>query len=413
MKLNVHTYLKLFFVHYYYSKATFFDPFKKTDLYYSVPGFDIEFANVTFGAIGLDRDGLVSAEAFNIGESLSAICQAELINQNKTEYSINGIINLAFQDYKSVQSSGQAAILTLLTNNIKGNSNFSSLRPYSINLTGYFGVSDFGTSKINSMAGNDFEIPFITAGDLARSNPDNQFSGNFPFQNTTFFQILDTSEYNIFSAVIQLLNYFNWTLVGSVYQANTFGYSKQRQAADYSAINSTPLFACNMVYYFKFILESEVSLIQQSVKNFCRCVTDKAVMQVIVLWMSSTAAINFITILKKGCKAAKNWTFIVSDDLQSPASLIGPSNELENALLIRTNGPWNYKSFVENCLANSSPLAIDTIKATLNKFLLLYYNCKLRAEEGMQKCQNTGGQTESSCWCDLDILDSDPYSVNI
>lgn len=413
MSFPIYTYFQLFLLCCYYSNANLVNNFLNNNLYYSPPSFDINFANVTLGATRFYNDGFVSGEALSLGESLSAICQAELINQNKSQFSINGIINLVFQDYKSIQSSGQAAIIALLSNSVNGNTTIDGLKPYNISLTGYFGISDFGTSKINSMVGGDFAIPFISAGDLARANPDNQFSANFPAQNRTFFQILDTSVYNIFSSVLQILNHFNWTLVGDVYQSNTFGYGKQSQVMDYSAQYSTPIFACNMIYYVDEDLNRNGNIIRESIELFCRCVNEKNKINVIVLWMSSTASVSFITILKDRCKEAKDWTFIVSNDFQSPADSVEAANNLKNSLLIRTNGPWDYLSFIQNCLANSSPQSLKTIEQILNDFLLGYYNCKLIAEEGMERCQNgsNGALSESLCLCDLNILRNDPYAV--
>jgi hypothetical protein len=384
--------------------------FVESNIYYNAPIFDLKFANVTFGSSRLNVDrNIATGDVFSLGEALSSICQAELINQKKTQFSINGIINLAFQEFSSRQTSGQSAILDLLSNNLIGGS-FEGSLPDSFNLTGLFGTSNFGTSKINSLVSNFYEIPFVTASDLSRSNPDNQFSSDFPAENRTFFQILDTSNYNTFSAVLQILNYFNWSLVGTVFQTNNFGFNRKFQVMDYAANNSIPSFACSTLFYFDIeaLVDSDDAI---RLTYYCSCIKDKNKIEVNILWMSTAAAVSFISNLREICAEAKDWTFIIADDFQSTVEFTEESYTLKDSLLIRTNGPWNYKAFLQECLSNSSPSALRTVKELLDEFLLATYNCKLKSNDGLKRCQSLFSNIDT-CICDINIFDNDPYIVS-
>lgn len=388
------------------------EAFVESNIYYTAPSFDLKFSNVTFGASRLNVNGNATGDTATLGELLATVCQAELINQKKTQFSINGIINLAFQDFSSRQSSGQSAILALMSNSLVKGQQLDFSLPDSINLTGLFGNSNFGTSKINSLVSNFYGIPFVTASDVSRSNPDNEFSNVFSAENRTFFQILETYNYNTFSAVLQILNHFNWSLVGSVYQENNFGYTRKYQVMNYAANYSTPSFACSTIYNFETATESSAfSLRANRFKYYCQCILDKDTIHVNILWMSTTAALNFITNLREVCAEAKDWTFILADDFQTPTDISPESVNLRNSLLIRTNGPWDYNSFIQECLTYSSPNALKIINELLNNFLLTSYNCKLESEANLEKCNNNSINNIKTCLCDLKILQYDPYIV--
>ena len=46
---------------------------------------------------------------------------------------------------------------------------------------------------------------------------------------TVFGQIQTTFDYNTFDATLQILKFFNWTLVANLYQSNTYGYKQTEE----------------------------------------------------------------------------------------------------------------------------------------------------------------------------------------
>ena len=84
-------------------------------------------------------------------------------------------------------------------------------------------------------------VPFINAGDFARSIPDNIYGAAAETSKREVFQIYDTGEYNTFQAAVQVLDYFNWTLVGNLFIANSYGYNRQRLIQEYSNEHATPI----------------------------------------------------------------------------------------------------------------------------------------------------------------------------
>lgn len=382
-------------------------------LYYIAPEFDINFANVTFGISRYIDENDPKTSIFSLGQAIGFICQADLINRKKTQFTFNGVINLLFQDFGSIRSSGQGAILTMLSNNFHSNSaelNWYYKRNSTVNITGMLGTFDYGTSKINSAASNYFGIPFVTSGDLARSDPDNFFNGFFPAEKTTFMQTYNTVNYNSFNAVLDILAYFNWTLVGNVFVSNSFGYGRQRDVATYSASNTIPMFACQTIFYFD--VASVISYNDGSnIDQFCNCVLEKSVMQVSVLWMDTSTATSFINILRSRCKQSEDWTFIITDDLQSPAEIfLNSTSLLKNSLLLRPNGPWDVASFLEECQDGASPAAKETITELLEAFANTAYQCS-STDDSLELCESLLSGKARKCYCPTSLFQNDPYYV--
>jgi hypothetical protein len=387
--------------------------FIQSDIYYKAPLFDVKNANVTFGVVRpskLSEFGQSSGERFS--ETLPSICQAELINKKKAQVSMEGIINLVFQDFIDQRSSGQDAILSLLSNNLFFNENNTRVNQrYAVNLTGLFSVSSFGTARINSLITNNFGLPFVAAGDFGRTSADNQFSGGFPAENTTFAQVINTIEFNSFNAILAILNHFNWTLVANLFQANTFGFNRQQNVLDYSAQNSLPIFTCGFVYGIPQITENGGTDI---IDRFCRCVDLKSTINVIVLWMTTGAAYSAVESLKEKCSSAKKWTFIVADDFQSPVNYSADKSVLNNSLLLRNNGPWDFEAFLQNCQDNSSPETKKLILSLIKDFYLSVFKCQyyVEGEEEISTCSENIEKRTSACSCTLNEISEDPYIVS-
>lgn len=386
-------------------------------LFYEAPSFDIKNSNVTFGG-GLfsvtnnPRDPLIK-----LGETIAAICQADQINQKRTSFSFNGTINLVFQEYDSEQSSGQGAIVGLIEENLQGIDSYKLKRQYRANITGLFGSSDYGTAKVNSLSSNDFGIPFIDAGDLGRDENDNFVSSSSLQKNKTFFQILDTSQYNTFTAVLDLAEYFNWTLLGSVFEANAYGYSRQRDIIYQSYTNSSLIFACNYLFYLDNVDGGKISTGVSSLLDYCKCINQKDTMSITILWMTATNAAVVIQNIRNTCTGTDSWTYIIADDFESSSPEVAQysAQYLKNSLLIRNFGPWDFKSFLTNCLDTATPEAKSVLVPIVDKLVLNKYSCQVSQREGHKECTipiTDRKISDEPCHCDLSIFDQDPYSVH-
>ena len=85
-------------------------------IYYLPPTFDVKNTNITFGSAAFTPKLTEKVSITRVTELVFAVCQAELINQKKTQFSIDGTINLIFQEYSTIGDSGQNVMLELISN---------------------------------------------------------------------------------------------------------------------------------------------------------------------------------------------------------------------------------------------------------------------------------------------------------
>ena len=339
-------------------------------LYYSAPKFSIKNANVTFVSpkyIMADKSLENSLNYFiTMGQVVAVICQADKINRKAANVSFNGVMNIAFQDYKTLNGTIQNAAMSLFSNNLYFTNNGSRLNNDGLNITGFFSIVDFGTAKINSMITNQFIIPTLEAGNSASMNPDNDFVGAFAPSNATFFNLLDSYEYDTFSAVIQLLSYFNWTMVGNIFASDSYGYEHEDQVLLYASSNKTPIFACN---YIIPTSRQNQTLSAAVLDTYCDCINFKSTIQVTLLWMDTESALPVIDVLRAKCSGADKWTFVITSDYGTPfnagTNFVSP---ISNTLLFRKSGPGSFDEYVEDCLANASEQAKEPIQEFIDDY---------------------------------------------
>ena len=332
-------------------------------LYYLAPKFSIKNANVTFVSpkYVVAEKSVENALNYFIttGQVVAVICQADKINRKAANISFNGIMNIAFQDYKTLNGTIQNAAMSLFSNNLYFANNNSRLNNNGLDITGFFSVSDFGTAKINSMITNQFLIPTIEAGNSASLNPDNDFVGAFAPSNATFFNLLDSFEYDTFSAVIQLLSYFNWTMVGNIFASDSYGYEHQDQVLLYASSNKTPIFACN---YIIPSFRQNQTLSAEVLQTYCDCINYKSTIQLTILWMGTESALPVIEVLRGGCSGADKWTFLITSDYGTPFNPGNVVSPIANTLLFRKSGPGSFDEYVEDCLEHASEQAMESIQ---------------------------------------------------
>lgn len=388
---------------------------EKISLYYDPPVFDVKNTNVTFGGSIYSKADNPREPLLKVAETISMICQADNINKKISPFTIDGILNLVFQEYESKPSSGQGAIMTLLQGNLKGTDSDKLNIKFQVNLTGILGSADSGSASVNNLASDDFGIPFVDADDFAVAR-DSLLSTTLEAENMTFFQISDSYEYNTFTAIMDIATFFNWTLLGSIFEANYYGYDHQKDVIYRSFTNSTPIFACNYLYYFDNPDSGMISANINSLSDYCRCIKDKDKMSITILWMEETSAAAVIKNIREVCSGTESWTYLVAGDFVSTTPYIAEKSGqyLENALLLRNFGPWDYASFISKCLETASPEAAKNVLPLLDKYTLYAYNCQLNRQDGMKECGPLIERDYNAepCHCSIAVFDEDPYTVN-
>lgn len=385
------------------------------EIYYKAPSFNIKNANITFGAITFSGK-VEDISLDDLSTSFMSICQAIFINSKNNPITMNGTINLVIQEFDERISSGQNSALTVLSNNLYYTANGTKVNSQTnIDLAGLYSSLNFGTAKINSLASNDFGLPFVSSGDLGRESPDNQFSGSIEATRVTFAQIKTTSRFDTFDAALQVLKHFNWTLVANMYEANTYGYDCQKKVLNYAAEYDSPKFSCNIIFKtVNFIQKSEYS---EAVSLFCKCVTEKSSINVIILWMSTSSAVSAISILKKYCQpAAEKWTYFITNDFQSLGYYYSDLDQLvKKSFLLRINPPVSIKGFISKCQQLAPPEVKEKLRSLLSLFYKIFYKCQLYPDsenDNFVKCASSIDERNGDCICGFDETDMDPYVVS-
>lgn len=381
-------------------------------VYYQQPEFSIKNTNITFTIPKFDTIGLGKTDAIvQSGKAIAVICQADRVNRGVYDKGFEGTINLAFENFQDGASEGQRTALNLFANNLfftANNSKVSSIKD-NFGVGGMINLGIYSTSILNSDITNFYGIATISAGDTARTNPTENFIDPFRFQNITFFDILNTQNFDTFSATLELLNYFNWTLVGAVYVSDFYGYSQQAQYLTYSAEKSTPDFACQSLITFSV---AEISIDPSSLGDFCNCINDINTIQVITLWMSTLAATTTIEYLRHNCNSADKWTFIVTNDFLPPNVYEKSIGILNNSLLIRDSGPWNYQQYIDDCETNSSEEAKKVVIPLIDKYYVEAYKCDPNRDSDLPECDTELQNRGEPCKCTFNEFNTDPYAVN-
>jgi hypothetical protein len=372
-----HTHILLILFLYLLQNFNTTSNFERVSIYYAAPEFNLRNTNITLAStmrVGQDK----SARLVNIGEVLAVMCQADFINRKEASVEIDGIINIAIQQFND-DTTSQDADVAILENSLYFKSNGTRLNSeMKIDLMGFFGIADIGTEKINSLTSNLFDIPFVTAGELGRNNPDNLFLGNIPAENRTIFKVQTTTTYSSFDAVLDILEYFNWTVVGTIYQPNTLGYTRQANVLDYSAENSSPVFVCSAIIGIYDAIESSLEPI---ISQFCACIDAISSVNVVILWMEASTAVETVNNIRRFCPWTTNkWTYIVADDNVSPYGSDKTFDALKYSLLLRDNGPWPVQQFLTTCQENAKSMESQILNKLFESYYALVNNCEAEPE---------------------------------
>lgn len=201
--------------------------------------------------------------------------------------------------------------------------------------------------------------------------------------------------------------------MGNLFNADTYGFIRQQEVLTYSATSSVPTFTCSyLVQGFELLDESLSNYNQRLIRGYCLCMDEISVAQVTLLWMSTSTAIKVIALIQQLCHSAKKWTFLVTDDVQISLDYTSVSQRvLKNVLLLRNNGPWNLKGFIDECQANASPTALTAIDNLVPEYYRLAYNCEIDPQEVLEKCPSSLLDRTTVCKCEGNEIANDPYTV--
>lgn len=380
------------------------------EFYYTKYQYDLKSPNVTLGAIS--PSAIEGKNIISVGFVFAAICQAEQINQGLTNVNIQGNINILIQKLNGLMGSGQQASMSIFENNLfNASTNLPIYGNQTIPLLGIFGFAGAETSQINSLITEGFGVPFVSAGTRSDVDPDNKILLEFGPTNSTFYETRETVIYTSFQAAVDTLNYFNWTVVGTIFQDNAYGYRRQANVQLHQSLSATPDFVCTEIFTF-FQLKDGVG--NQRLADFCRCITDKSEISVIVLWMAISEAGITISSLKSQCPAAKKWTFLITYDNDFQVNNDFISDIFKNSLLLRQFNNWNFKGFASNCIETASPRTKMILQQLQTDIYAEAYNCELTNTNSGKVCQLPFFErfrNNETCTCTETEFNEDIYTV--
>jgi hypothetical protein len=349
------------------------------EIFYQSPLLNIEFMNMTLGMLYPRNYTVQRNSAAGI---IAAVCQAEKFNQ-KLYPSINfkGIINIAIQEYNRQDSVGQYSTMQTFKNSLFKSTTMTSLSPNEIsNLAGLIGTVENGQNRINAAVGSGVSIPFINPGTVSQLNPLTGFINDNLVANRTYFSIRDTFVYSSFDVVLNLMTAYNWNIAANIFQDSVYGLSSQQVVQLYISENGTVVFPCNSILSENNFYNPAFYI------RFCNCMNGVEKLTLVNVWMTPVVAYSFIIELKKNCKSADKFVFVIPGEVQPlPPQIFYNDESFKSAFIIRSAGGLDFKSFIDECLETSSPEAEKTVLKILDDVLKDAFNCY---RPGTEKAKN-------------------------
>ena len=371
----------------------------ETELFYSPPSLNVKDFNITIGiSTPLSKTrGTFDYELY-AGGIIAAICQADFINQKLyPQGNFNGTINLAVQDYTFKDALGQYSSMKLMMNDIFNKSTGRSLSNNNINnFAGFVGVESTGKNRINADVNAGFIVPFVSPGTLSQIDPVDNYSIFPEIENRTFFTVRETVLYSNINVFIQLMNAYNWSIGANLFQNNILGFDAQQEIQTYIGRKSNPIFTCNSIMTLQNYIDKNFFV------QYCNCINKISELNVIGIWAAPLIAYEIIKKMNKFCSKSKDFIYIVSDEDAVLPDKIANSDEFKGSFIIRSYGPWNFTSYLDNCLDTSTKTARKAVETLLDDVLKETYNCyrKITEETGdLEECSVDVDKREVPCLC--------------
>ena len=357
-----------------------------SQLYYQAPKWNINDPSITIGTVQtfVGNDSRIDL-TYSAGAALTAFCQINMINKGLTGPKIKGNLNFKVYQSANFRQSIQYFTVKLLENSLY---NLTTKQPLiagndSEKLGVVFLSSAIGNARAGYGVTDFYGIPFLDYGTQGRNGFQNTPLPTEQFGNTVLYSLRLTQNFTIASAVFELLNYYNWTLVASFYERSEYG-SYMLSIVQSQPANSSTIFVCN-----EQSSASIPSVIDgRSVAEFCSCVQRYDSIGVIILWGQLQFANRMATLMKSQCSGFNNKMFLVADDsdLLFPQPAIDFS--LQNSLWINSDSPSDYRDFLKNCSESLSSEAEQFLyQSFVDDLLVLRKACTIFANvNGVSTC---------------------------
>ena len=385
----------------------------ESELFYSPPSLNIKDLNITIGiSTPLSKTrGSFDYELY-VGGIIATICQADSINQKLyPQGNFNGTINLAIQDYTFKDPLGQGGAMRLMLNDIFNRSTGQRLSDNNItNLSGFIGVESTGKNRVNADVNAGFIVPFVSPGTLSQIDPVDNYSIFPEIENRTYFTVRETIMYSNINVFVQLMNAYNWTIGANLFQNNVLGFDAQQGIQTYIEIKSKPVFTCNSIITSQDFFDKNFFI------QYCNCISKVHDLNVIGVWAAPPLAYEIIKQINKYCSKSKDFIYIVSGENVELPNELSTSEEFKGSFIIRSYGPWNFTSYLDDCLEVSTETARKAVETLLDDVLQQTFNCyRVVTEEtgGLEPCNEDVYNREVPCLCTGLEFDPryNPYSV--
>ena len=372
---------------------------RETELYYSPPLMNVKDFNITIGiSTPLSKTrGTFDYELY-AGGVIAAIRQADSINQKLyPQGNFNGTLNLAVQDYTFKDSLGQYSSMKLMMNDIFNKTTGQRLSNNGIdNFAGFIGVENTGKNRVNADVNAGFIVPFVSPGTMSQIDPVDNYSIFPEIENRTFFNVRETIMYCNINVFVQLMGAYNWSIGANLFQNNVLGFAAQQGIQTYIGIRSKPIFTCNSIITSKDYFDKNFFV------QYCSCINKIGELNVIGIWAAPPISYEIIKQMNKYCSKSKDFIYIVSSENVVLPDELSTSEEFKGSFIIRSYGPWNFTSYLDNCLEVSTQTARKAVEALLDDVLKQTYNCyrEITEETGhLDECSVDVDKRDLPCLC--------------
>lgn len=190
-----------------------------------------------------------------------------------------------------------------------------------------------------------FAIPFLDYGTQGQNGFENSHLKSKRLRNTVLYSLRLTQNFTMANAVFEVLKFYNWSLVASIFEQSEYGSQMLSIVQDVSATFSTT-FVCN-----KQTNVFRLSPNNGFIRNYCACVERYDKIGVIIIWGRIDYANRVANAIKTQCSGYDNMFFLVADDsdLLYPEPRVDFS--LQNSLWVNSAGPAKYGEFLKSCLS--------------------------------------------------------------
>lgn len=366
--------------------------FQPEGLYYDSPIWPVNSPSVTIGTVRPNGNTTNLNLTYSTGAALAAFCQINFINRGMLGPSIKGEMNFKVYDSLFPDQTIQYYTSKLLQNSLY---NLSTNEPLIAgNNSEKLGVVLLSAALGNVRAGYGvtqfYGIPFLDYGTQGQNGHENSAVQTNRFRTTDLYSLRLTQNFTMASAVFQLLQQFNWTLVSGMFEQSETG-SYMLNIVQSLPTDFPITFVCNKQTNPTRLVPGAAN---NFIPNYCSCVKSYNRVGVIVIWGNIDYANWVVASLKLQCSGFKDMMFVVADD----SDLLFPQPKVEfqlgNALWINSDGPHDFGNYLESCIGAVTEKDRQVILEDLtNAYTLVRYGCHMFAQ-----------QTDKQLQCELDRI---------